>query len=237
MDAMILSAGAGVRMRPLTLDTPKPLLKAGGRCLIEHHLGRLSAAGTGNVVINTSYLAEKFTQTLGDGSSYGLRIRYSNEGDTPLETGGGILKALPLIETDPFLVMSADVWTDFPFGRLSLSDQFDGILLLVDNPDHHKKGDFSLLNGKVHRIKPSRPMPSYTYSGISILRKSMFASDRGKVFPLLEVFLDAVECGKLAGLHYQGAWIDVGTPERLDELNSMIGRQLPLRGKVEISQR
>lgn len=217
---MILSAGAGLRMRPLTEHTPKPLLKAGGRCLIEYHLDRLNAADIKDVVINTSYGAEQFGSQLGDGSRYGLNIRYSHEADTPLETGGGIQRALPLIESDPFIVISADVWTDFQFETLTLPDDAFGCLILVDNPNHNSQGDFSLIDGVVHHLDPSMSRAGLTYSGISILRKLLFAKERGTVFPLRDIFSECIDAGQLAGCHYQGKWDDIGTPQRLAQLDA-----------------
>ncbi len=222
---MVLSAGAGLRMRPLTEHTPKPLLKVGGRCLIEYHLDRLGAAGIENVVINTSYAAEQFVEQLGDGSAYGLKVKYSHEADTPLETGGGILRALPLIESDPLLVVSADIWTDFPYESLSLPKDTLGCLLLVDNPDHNQKGDFGLVDGMVRQLDSSNSPAGLTYSGISILRKLLFSKERGTILPLRDVFNDCIKHGQLAGCHYQGRWMDIGTPVRLKQLHLELRKQ------------
>ena len=225
MDAMVLSAGAGLRMRPLTATTPKPLLKVGGRCLIEYHLDRLCAAGIKSVVINTTYAAEKFIQALADGSAYGVNIRYSHEADTPLETGGGILKALPLIDSDPFLVVSADVWTDYPFESLFVPNDAHGCLVLVENPEHHREGDFTLVDGKVCKLGQSSAGVGLTYSGISMLRKSQFSSKFGTVFPLRDVLLDSIGKGCLAGTYYDGTWLDIGTPQRLHDLDALIEKR------------
>ncbi len=222
MDAMLLSAGAGRRMLPLTLNTPKPLLRVGDKCLIEHHLARLKVASISSVVINTSYASEKFIQTLGNGSSYGMKISYSHESETPLETGGGVLKALPLLESDPFLVVSADIWTDFPFEMLNLPNDVDGNLLLVDNPIHNSRGDYGLQAGRVQNLDASKSMRSFTYSGISILRKSLFQQERGKTFPLRKIFSDCIKAGQLAGIYYQCTWFDIGTPDRLNSLNQWL---------------
>ena len=224
MDAMVLSAGAGMRMRPLTATTPKPLLKVGGRCLIEYHLDRLCAAGIKSVVINTTYGAEKFIDTLGDGSAYGVKIRYSHEADALLETGGGILNALPLIDSDPFLVISADVWTDYPFESLCIPDDTRGCLVLVDNPDHHREGDFTLVDGKVCKLDQSSASVGLTYSGISILQKSLISSRFGTAFPLRDVFLDGIGKGWFAGTYYDGTWLDIGTPDRLRDLDSRLAQ-------------
>ncbi len=223
MDAMLLSAGLGRRMRPRTRHTPKPLLKVSGRCLIEYQLDRLSTADISTVVINTSYASEKFVQKLGDGASYGLNIKYSHEGETPLETGGGIQKALPFIESDPFLVVNADIWTDYAFAKLSLTDDdADGCLLLVDNPVHNSQGDFCLVGGKVLLLDASKRAQCYTYSGISMLRKSLFQKHRGGALPLRDYFVESIKRGTLAGTHYQGTWLDIGTPDRLAALDEMI---------------
>ena len=225
MDAMILSAGAGLRMRPLTKTTPKPLLKAGGQSLIEHLLCSLRRAGISNAIVNTSYAAEKFLDLLGDGSSHGVRIRYSHEAATPLETGGGVFRALPLIRSDPFLVVNADIWTDFPFETLNVSSDADGCLVLVDNPSHNPDGDFALIDGKVQLRSTRKAAKQLTFSGISLLRKSLFVPARGAVFPLRDVFLDCVKSGRLAGVHHQGAWLDIGTPARLEQLDSMLRKR------------
>lgn len=209
-------------MRPLTLTTPKPLLKVGNQSLIEHHLDRLKSAGITNIVINTSYASEKFIQTLGDGTGYGVNIKYSHEEGTRLETGGGIQNALPLLESDPFLVVNADIWTDFSFESISMTDKFDCCLILVNNPKHNCEGDF-VLNDDVVQIRDSeQSAQSFTYSGISLMRKSLFNDDRGLIFPLIDVLIDCIHRGKLTGQYYGGKWMDIGTPERLNELEKMI---------------
>ncbi len=222
MNAMILSAGLGVRMRPLTDSTPKALLKAGPHRLIEHHLFKLANAGFLNVVINTSYLAEQFQHRLGDGSRYGVQIRYSHEGTTPLETGGGIVKALPLIGSDPFLIVNADVFSDFEFHDLHCPDNADGCLVVVNNPTHHPHGDF-VLNNEILRIPtPDEQCDSFTYSGIAVLRKSLFDAPQKEIFPLYDVFRTSISRGRLAGQFHDGEWFDIGTPERLQQLNSVL---------------
>ena len=150
MDAMILSAGLGTRMRPLTESIPKPLLRVGKHRLIEYHLHNLKLAGISNIVINTSYLADMFVDAIGDGSAYGVDILYSHEREPPLNTGGGIRRALPLLQSDPFLIVNADIWTDFPFSQLHVPEFADGCLILVDNPAHNSDGDFILTNGKLN---------------------------------------------------------------------------------------
>lgn len=222
MDAMVLSAGAGKRMRPLTENTPKPLLQVGEKRLIEYLLDSMSRSGISNVVINTSYRAESFIQALGDGESYGLNIEYSHEGDERLDTGGGILNALPLIESDPFLVVNGDIWTDFPFESLELPVSAAGCLVLVDNPAHNTQGDFALVDGEVQLLNSTNSAMSLTYSGMSILRKSLFSPKRGGTFPLRDLFVDRIERKELAGLHYRGDWMDIGTPDRLQQLDALL---------------
>ena len=217
-----MSAGAGKRMRPLTENTPKPLLQVGDKRLIEHLLHSMHRSGISNVVINTSYRAELFIQILGDGKRYGLKIKYSHEGDNRLDTGGGILKALPLIESDPFLVVNGDIWTDFPFETMNLPDSATGSLVLVNNPVHNAKGDFALVDGEVRMLDSSNSAMSLTYSGMSILRKSLFSAKRGETFSLRDVFIDCIERKELAGLHYRGDWMDIGTPDRLQQLDAML---------------
>jgi MurNAc alpha-1-phosphate uridylyltransferase len=225
--ALIFAAGLGERMRPLTDHTPKPLLPVDGKPLIVWHLEKLAAAGVHYVVINTSYLAEKFPDMLGDGSRWGLRIRYAYEGPTPLETGGGMLNALPLLGRDPFFVVSGDVWCDADFATLPAEPRGLAHLLLTDNPAHHPDGDFRLdAQGLLH----DDGMARLTYSGIGVFRRELLdgwhetvGNARGtdekpprfKLRPLLET---AIAQGKLDGSHHRGAWTDVGTPQRLAEL-------------------
>ena len=217
-----MSAGAGKRMRPLTENTPKPLLEVGDKRLIEYLLHSMSRSGILNVVINTSYRAESFIQALGDGKSFGLEIKYSHEGDQRLDTGGGIQNALSLIKSDPFLVVNGDIWTDFPFKTLDLPVFAKGLLVLVDNPVHNSKGDFALVDGEVQMLDSSNSAKSLTYSGMSILRKSLFSPKRGETFPLRDVFVDCIERKELAALHYRGDWMDIGTPDRIEQLDAML---------------
>jgi N-acetyl-alpha-D-muramate 1-phosphate uridylyltransferase len=148
--ALILAAGRGERMRPLTDTTPKPLLEVHGKPLIVHHIEKLAAAGVNYIAINTSHLADQFPEALGDGSRWGVRIRYSYEGPTPLETGGGMLKALPLLGSEPFIVVSADIWSDIDYAALPWEPEGVAHLVMVPNPDFHPKGDFALLDGKLY---------------------------------------------------------------------------------------
>ncbi|MDE0309927.1 MAG: nucleotidyltransferase family protein [Acidiferrobacterales bacterium] len=218
MDAMILSAGLGVRMRPLTDSTPKALLEVGSHRLIEYHLLNLAQSGISNVVINTSYLAAMFVDALGDGKAYGVNITYSHEGDTPLETGGGILKALPKIRSDPFLIVNADIWTDFSLKGIQYQEGQDGCLVMVDNPRHNPNGDFMLSDARLRLPQEGSNLNSLTYSGIAALRKYLFEDTKDPVFPLYPIFRESILRGKLAGQYHDGDWIDIGTPERLQSL-------------------
>ena len=227
--ALIFAAGLGERMRPLTDRTPKPLLPVNGKPLIVWHLEKLAAAGVHYVVINTSHLAEQFPGTLGDGSRWGLRIRYAYEGPTPLETGGGMLNALPLLGPEPFLVVSGDVWCDADFTVLPAEPQGLAHLLMADDPAHHPRGDFRLdAQNRLH----DDGEPRLTYSGIGVFRRELLdgwpeavgdasSADakppRFKLRPLLEA---AIARGKIDGSHHRGAWTDVGTLERLARLES-----------------
>ena len=227
--ALIFAAGLGERMRPLTDHTPKPLLEVGGKPLIVWHLEKLAAAGVHYVVINTSHLAGQFPDTLGDGSRWGLRIRYAYEGATPLETGGGMLNALPLLGPEPFLVVSGDVWCDADLASLPTEPAALAHLLMVDNAPHHPHGDFRLdAQGRLH----DDGEPRLTYSGIGIFRRDLLDGwhevvgyapgveakpPRFKLRPLLET---AIARGKVDGSHHRGAWTDVGTPARLAQLES-----------------
>ena len=224
MDAMILSAGLGMRMRPLTEHTPKALLQVGSHRLIEYHLLNLASAGITDVVINTSYLSHMFNETLGDGSKYNVNIRYSHEGDAPLETGGGILKALHLIQSDPFLIVNADIWTDFSFNETKSLGDSDGRLVVTDNPQHNPRGDF-VLNGELLELPGiSNKAATLTYSGIALLRKALVEDAEESTFPLIQVFRKSISEGKLAGHYFSGIWQDIGTPERLRSLDQMLNK-------------
>lgn len=219
MQALILAAGRGERMRPLTDTMPKPLLKAGGRSLIEYHVDHLAAADVTDLVINHARFGEQIEAALGDGSRYGVSIRYSAEGDNPLETGGGIRHALPLLDTDPFLVVNADIYTDFPFTPLTMPAGSLAHLVLVDNPDHNPDGDFSLTDHSVGLAA----FPRYTYSGIGLFRPALFADTEPGAFPLAPLLQAAAGDGRVSGQHYAGTWVDVGTPERLELLAGLLG--------------
>jgi len=221
MRAMILAAGRGERMRPLTDDRPKPLLEAGGQPLVEYPLRALAAAGVSTVVINLSWQGARLREHLGDGSRHGLRIAWLDEGPVALETGGGILNALPLLGPEPFWVVNGDVWCDFAFPPRRLSPGTLGHLLLVPNPVHHPVGDFALRDGLIR----GDDAPRHTYSGIALLAPALFAGSPPGRFPLAPLLYAAADRGALQGELYQGAWSDIGTPERLEALRVVLERR------------
>ncbi len=225
MDAMILSAGLGKRLRPLTNTVPKPLLKVGNHRLIEYHLRKLAKAGCSKVVINTSYHSHLFEKYIGDGSSYGVSIVYSHEGEVPLETGGGIVNALGQFESDPFLIVNADIFTDYDFLQLKLPSDSAAHLVVVDNPSHNKGGDFVLHDGVVQWPRSGQRTQTFTYSGIAIVRRSMFSNARQSVFPLTQILAEQIEAGCITGEVFRGRWHDVGSPQRLDEVRSIVTRE------------
>lgn len=228
MKALILAAGKGERMRPLTERAPKPLLPAGGKPLIVWHLEKLAALGLRDVVINTSWLAECFEPALGDGSRWGLRLHYSHEGSEPLETGGGMLNALAILGDAPFLVVNGDIWTDFDFSRLPAEPSGLAHLVLVNNPPQHPRGDFAL-GAKNRVISAGEHM--LTFSGIGLYRPSLFDDWRAVIgntpgasktpprFQLAPLLRAAMAQDRVIGEHHAGHWTDVGTPERLSELD------------------
>ncbi len=222
MKVMLLAAGKGTRMLPLTATTPKPLLQAGGRSLIEHQIIKLRNAGFTEFVINHAWLGEQLEQALGDGSNFGVSINWSREGE-PLETAGGILQALPLLGPAPFLVVNADIWTDFDFARLRTALIFGGLvhLVLVPNPDQHPQGDFSLVDGKL-RQPQAGAVPRWTYSGIGVYNPSLFAGLNPGKYPLLPLLQRAIATDDAIGTLHQGEWEDIGTPERLQALDARL---------------
>ncbi len=231
MRAMILAAGLGKRMLPLTQDTPKPLLKVAGRTLIEYQLARLRASGITEVVINHSYLGEQIEAALGQGERYGMRLSYSPE-PLRLETAGGIIQALPLLEEPSFVVVNADVWCDFDVATLSpLTAGGDlATLVLVDNADHNPTGDFALdAASRVHE-KTAGALSTLTFSGISVLHRDLFAGCDSGPRPLLPLLNAAIQAGRVGGMHHQGLWIDVGTPERLAQVDALAEREIAERG-------
>jgi len=221
MKAMILSAGRGERLRPLTDHTPKPLLKAGKHRLIEYLIQSLVKAGINDIIINTAHLAEQFQETLGNGQQFGANISYSPEPEAGLETAGGIINALPLLGDEAFLIVNGDIWTDFPFEQLnsfSLSTDSLAHLILVNNPEHNLKGDFSLSAGKVNQSDKVR----YTYSGIGIYHPKLFSGFEVQRLALKPILLEAIEQQQLSGQLYEGVWSDIGTIERLQQLNDQL---------------
>lgn len=225
MKAMILAAGEGRRMRPLTLDTPKPLLKAGGKALIEYHLENLAAAGFREIVINHAYLGEKIEQALGDGSRYGVEISYSRERQ-PLETAGGIIQALPLLGEEAFVIVNGDIWTDYPFDTLpALSgEEVLAHLVMVDNPPQHPEGDFAIT--AQGRLTAATASGAYTYSGIAVYHPGFFKGlgvGKRALSPLLR---QAMHDSTVSGEYYKGLWFDIGTPQRLEELDRRLSQVL-----------
>ena len=218
MKAMILAAGRGERLRPLTDDVPKPLLKVAGKSLIEHHLENLAKAGFKEIIINTAWLADKLHQQLGDGSDYGVTIQYSDEGDA-LETAGGIINALPLLGDKPFLVVNGDIWCDFDFSTLpELDKDIQSHLVLVNNPEHNQKGDFSLQDGLIKNTGETM----LTFSGIGIYTTIFFEKRKSGVSPLAPLIREKCEDKLVSGQLYEGAWTDVGTIERLQFLDNQL---------------
>jgi N-acetyl-alpha-D-muramate 1-phosphate uridylyltransferase len=212
MRAMILAAGRGERLRPLTDSTPKPLLEVAGKPLVVHHLERLAAAGIIEVVINLGWLGEHIQAVLGNGSSFGLRIRYSPEPPGALETAGGIVQALPLLGEQPFLVVAGDILCDYAFERLAdLKPSGLGHLVMVANPDHHPEGDFGLANGKLSKAA----RPRLTFSGIGLYRPELFTGLAPGRRALRPVFEKALAKAQLGGELHAGYWSDIGSPERL----------------------
>lgn len=216
MVVMILAAGRGRRLRPLTDDTPKPLLRVRGAALIEHHLRALARAGFYRAVVNTAWLGSQIEAALGDGSTYGLKIRYSRETPGALDTGGGIRRALPLLGEAPFAVINADVFTDFDFSELRrpLPEDADARLVLVPNPPHHPGGDFGLDEGRVTAER------RYTFAGIGVYRPTLFGNCRRERFGTPEVLRPAIAAGRVRGQLFDGLWCDVGTPEVLARLRA-----------------
>jgi len=214
---MILAAGRGKRLRPLTDRTPKPLLPVAGKPLIEYHIEALVAAGIQELVINHAHLGTRVEQALGDGSRWGIRIKYSPEAEA-LGTGGGICNALPLLGSQPFIVVNGDVWTDYDFNRLRLSGDRLVHLVLVANPSHHPTGDFSLVDGRVLDQGDVR----WTFSGIGVYSPDLFRGCGAGAFPLAPLLREAMAEGRVSGELFTGQWIDVGTPERLSELEGML---------------
>jgi MurNAc alpha-1-phosphate uridylyltransferase len=221
---MILAAGRGERMRPLTLTRPKPLLEVGGRPLIAHHVAALASAGFREIVVNLSWLGTQIRECLGDGARFGVAITYSDEGPEPLETGGGIFRALPLLGAAPFVVVNGDVWTDYAFARLraALAARDLAHLVLVANPDHHPNGDFVLDDGRIVEgaaAESTRSGQRWTFSGIGVYRPDLFTGCSDGAFRLAPLLRTAARQGRIAAELHRGRWSDIGTPERLAELD------------------
>ena len=234
MKAMILAAGRGERMRPLTDNCPKPLLEVQGAPLIVHHIKKLAAAGFTDIVINHAWLGDKIEAALGSGAKWQVNLQYSDESQQALETAGGIIKALPLLGAEPFLVVNGDVFTDFNFNELpALSSDHLAHLFLVKNPDHNLSGDFSIKNGQLTLLADDTDTLSFTYSGIAIFHPNFFSEHlstalsgrkeiqlpRGDILPLAPMLRLAAKANTISACVINSAWTDVGTPQRLAQLN------------------
>jgi MurNAc alpha-1-phosphate uridylyltransferase len=229
MKAIILAAGRGERMRPLTDTLPKPLVPIAGKPLIGYHLEALARAGVREVVINISWLADTMRATLGDGGAYGVQIHYSYEGPEPLETGGGIFNALPQLGPGPFLVVTGDHWRkDDEMSQLTLDPGADARLLLVNNPPHNPRGDFGLDGEWIVERETDR----FTYAGLGIYRPELFAGCSPGKFTLLPVLKRAIAARRVQGQLHRGEWVDVGTMQRLAELDARVrARQATASGR------
>lgn len=225
MKAMILAAGEGRRMLPLTRHTPKPLLKAGGKPLIVHQIEKLARAGVRECVINLAWLGARIEEALGDGAGLGVRIRYSHEHDR-LETAGGIIAALPILGDEPFIVVNADIWTDYSYARLPALPSGGPLahLVLVDNPAHNPRGDFRLGSDGLLALADAAA-PALTFSGISVYHPRFFADHEPGFRPLLPLLQEAIRRGEVGGEHYTGRWMDIGTPKRLAALDAELRAQ------------
>lgn len=222
MKAMVLAAGRGERMRPITDTLPKPLVPVAGKPLIGYHLERLGRAGVRDVVVNLSWLGDRIRAALGDGRDYGLSITYSEEGPVPLETGGGVFNALPFLGPGPFLVVNGDIWSDIDYGRLALDDGANGRIVLVSNPTHNLRGDF----GVEGDVVVEREVDRFTYSGVGVYRPAFFAGCTPGRFPMLPLMKRAIAARLLRGELHRGEWCDVGTPERLAALDAEVRTRL-----------
>lgn len=220
MKAMILAAGKGERMRPLTLHTPKPLLPVAGKPLIQWHMEALRRAGLCKLVVNHAWLGEQLEAAFADGARLGVSISWSAEGE-PLETAGGILRALPLLGSEPFVLVNGDIWSDFDFARLQLPAGKLAHLVLVDNPPFKQGGDFLLDDGVISSPQSDELPRALTYSGIAVLSPGLFAGLAAGPQPLAPLLRAAASRGLVSGEHYTGCWVDVGTPERLQQVNDL----------------
>lgn len=239
MKALILAAGLGERMRPLTDRTPKPLLPVAGKPLIAWHLEKLAAIGVSDVIVNTSWLADQFPFALGHGRRWGLRLQFAYEGDVPLETGGAFWNALPLLGNDPFIAINGDIWTDYDFAHLPTDITGDAHLVLVDNPPQHLRGDFLLRGDRVLSDGDAR----LTFSGIGVYKPSLLEQWRSIIgsapgadatpprFKLAPLLRDAMHRDLVTGEHHAGRWTDVGTPERLAQLDNELRASTPVESR------
>jgi len=227
MRAMILAAGRGERLRPLTDTLPKPLVELGGKALIEHHLDALAGAGFREVVINQGHLGNQLPAALGDGARWGVRIHWSDEQPEALETGGGIFKALPLLGKGPFLVVNGDVWTDYPLARLRAVKCDWAHLVLVPNPPHNAGGDFALVGARVSEEGETR----LTFSGLGVYHPRLFEGCSPGKFSVVPLLRAAMRDHLVTGELYRGAWSDVGTAERLKELRRSLQASMPGSGR------
>lgn len=219
---MILAAGRGERMRPLTDTTPKALLRVGGQALIERHVHALARAGITELVINHAHLGEQIVRALGDGAAWGVRITYSAETGAALETGGGLFRALPLLGPAPFVAVNADIWTDYDFASLPREPAGLAHLVMVDNPPQHPGGDFSLTEGRIAQRGPAM----LTFSGIGVYRPALFDGCSAGAFPLAPLLRAAMDAGQVSGERMSCRWYDIGTPGRLAAINeAVINRQ------------
>jgi MurNAc alpha-1-phosphate uridylyltransferase len=214
MRAMILAAGRGERLRPLTDAIPKSLVEVHGQSLLERHLENVRRAGINKVVINLGWLGDQIVQRIGSGERYDLEVVYSQEGDDILETGGGIHKALPQLGVEPFVVLNADIYTDMPVPNLQLGDSDLGHLVMVPTPGYREHGDFDIDEGRVRNGRE----PAFTFSGVAVYRPEFFDGCEAGRFPLAPMLREAADRGQLTGSLYEGLWADVGTPERLAAL-------------------
>ena len=223
MKAMILAAGLGNRMRPLTLYKPKPLLEVGGKPLIVWHIEKLKEIGVTEIVINSAWLADVLIGALGDGSQFGVQIRWTRE-DEGLETAGGIINALPLLGTEPFILVNGDVWTTFDFSSLLDVNLANDLahLVFVSNPEQHPNGDFTLAEGRAYTFDQNKQGENLTFSGVSVIHPKMFDGLENGKRPLAPLLKNAMLDGKISAEKMQAAWVDVGTPERLSDLDLQI---------------
>lgn len=218
MIAMILAAGRGERLQPITDSVPKSLVEVGGTSLLERHLSALADAGVSTVIINLGWLGEQIVERIGSGNRFGLQVCYSPEYEQILETGGGIRRALPMLGRDPFWVLNADIYTDFSLPDFELPDDCFGHLVLVPTPKDKARGDFDLLNGKIG----NGDAPAYTFSGIACYRPEFLQQQDVERFSIVPLLRRAADLGQLSGALYEGQWADVGTPEKLRDINDRL---------------